>query len=211
LTGRINCSIVTRYFEATGSIRGFLHKESPVRRTTKEIKKKEVIIDLLNTCHVGRLGTVSKDGYPMVKPLNFAYHAGKVYFHSAQEGEKIEDIRRDNRVCFEVDLPIAFVTSKLSPCRSSYLYRSVIIKGRAYIVEDVAERVFALQRLMEKYEPEYGYAEFPADKMNLTAVIRIDIEELAGKEDLGKEQPMKEVVMKALEQNMQLPIVLERD
>jgi hypothetical protein len=47
--------------------------------------------------------------------------------------------------------------------------------------------------------------------MNLTAVIRIDIEELAGKEDLGKEQPMKEAVMKALEQNMQLPIILERD
>ncbi|MDA8214587.1 MAG: pyridoxamine 5'-phosphate oxidase family protein [Nitrospiraceae bacterium] len=45
-----------------------------MRKWKKEIKDKAVIIDLLNTCHVGRLGTIGKDGYPMVKPLNFAYN-----------------------------------------------------------------------------------------------------------------------------------------
>ncbi len=100
-----------------------------MRRANKEIKDTNVIIELLNTCHVGRLGTVSGDGYPMVKPLNFAYHEGKLYFHTAQEGEKIEDIRRDDRVCFEVDLPIALVKSGGSPCRAEYLFRSVIIKA----------------------------------------------------------------------------------
>ena len=182
-----------------------------MRRTTKEIKNEGIIIALLNTCHVGRLGTIGKNGYPMVKPLNFVYHGGKVYFHSAQEGEKIDDIRHDNRVCFEVDLPIAFVKSKVSPCRASYLYRSVIITGRAFIVKDGAERVLALHRLMEKYERGCGYREFPEDKLNLTAIIRIDIEEMAGKEDLGKEQSVREEVQKALEQKMPLPIVLERD
>lgn len=56
-----------------------------MRRGTKEIKDKAVIIELLNTCHVGRLGTTGKDGYPMVKPLNFAYSDGKIYFHTAIE------------------------------------------------------------------------------------------------------------------------------
>lgn len=63
-----------------------------MRRSEKEIKDKSIIIDVLDRCHIGRLGTIGKDGYPMVKPLNFAYHEGKIYFHTAQEGEKIKEI-----------------------------------------------------------------------------------------------------------------------
>ena len=180
-----------------------------MRRSKKEIRDGAVIEGLLNRCHVGRLGTIDRDGRPLVKPLNFAHHEGKIYFHSAREGEKIEDIKRDNRVCFEVDLPIALVRSAGSPCRAEYLYRSVIAKGRACLVEDPAERAFALSRLMEKYQPEGGYGAFPEEKMQLTAVIRIDIEEMTGKEDLGDEG-MKTVVMKALSENAPLPLVLLR-
>jgi nitroimidazol reductase NimA-like FMN-containing flavoprotein (pyridoxamine 5'-phosphate oxidase superfamily) len=180
-----------------------------MRQAKKEIREKETIIEMLNICPVGRLGTVGKDGYPRVKPLNFAYHDDKIYFHTAIEGEKIEDIKRDNRVCFEVDLPIAFVKSTGSPCRAHYLYRSVVIKGRAHIVEDASERLFALTRLMKKYQPEGGYGAFPEDTVKITGVVGIDIEEMAGKEDLGKDQ-MKEHVLKALEEKVQLPITLER-
>lgn len=70
------------------------------RRSEKEIKDKSIIKDVLDRCHIGRLGTIGRDGYPMVKPLNFAYHAGMIYFHTVQEGEKIEAIKRDNRICF---------------------------------------------------------------------------------------------------------------
>ncbi len=180
-----------------------------MRRANKEIKDRAIIIDLLNTCHVGRLGTTGKDGFPMVKPLNFAYDGGRIYFHTAREGEKIDDIRRDNRVCFEVDLPIAQVKSTGSPCRAEYLYRSVIIKGRAHSIEDEPERLHGLKLLMRKYQPEGGYGEFPAEKLGITAVIRIDIEEMTGKEDLGKEE-LREAAIKALENKAQLPIVLER-
>lgn len=180
-----------------------------MRRANKEIKERNIIIDLLHGCHVGRLGTVGRDGYPMVKPLNFAYHDGKIYFHSAREGEKIDDVKRDNRVCFEADLPIALVKSAGSPCSAEYLYRSVIAKGRAHIVEELSERLFALKLLMEKYQPEGGYGEFPEEKLKITGIVRIDIEEMAGKEDLGKDG-LKDAVMKALEEKAHLPIVLER-
>ncbi|MBI5213866.1 MAG: pyridoxamine 5'-phosphate oxidase family protein, partial [Nitrospirae bacterium] len=173
-----------------------------MRQSKKEIKDKAVIIDLLSTCHVGRLGTLGKDGCPMVKPLNFVYcdennppippllkgrkgGFGKIYFHTAKEGEKIEDIKRDNRVCFEVDMPIAYVKGNENPCRAEYLYRSVIIKGRAYIVEDRNECIFALRCLMKKYQPEGGYGDFPEEKLQITGIVRIDIEEMVGKEDLG--------------------------
>jgi uncharacterized protein len=158
-----------------------------MRVSKKEIKDLDIITGLLRQCHVGRLGTIGKEGFPMIKPLNFVYSGGKIYFHSAQEGEKIEDITRDSRVCFEVDLPIGYVKSVSLPCKADYLYRSIIIKGRAYIVTDTNERLSALKGLMEKYQPEGGYGEFPEDKIRLTAIVRIDIEEMTGKEDLGKE------------------------
>jgi len=179
-----------------------------MRKSNKEIKDQEVIRELLETAHVGRLGTVAADGYPMVKPLNFAYSNGKIYFHSAKEGEKIEDIRRDNRVCFEVDLPIAFVKGTDNPCSAEYLYRSVIIKGRAHIVEDAQEKAFGLRLLMEKYQPEAGYGEFPEGKLAITSVVRIDVEEINGKEDLGKDN-LKESALKALRDKANLPIVIK--
>ena len=158
-----------------------------MRIAKKEIHDQNTIEELLAGASVGRLGTTGRDGYPMIKPLNFAYYRGRIYFHSATEGEKIEAIRRDSRVCFEVDIPIAYVKSTGIPCKADYLYRSVIIRGRAHIVTDREERVSALKALMQKYQPEGGHGAFTEDKLALTAVVRIDIAEMTGKQDLGKE------------------------
>ena len=158
-----------------------------MRQKKKEILDKNVIIELLNTCPVGRLGTNGGDGYPMIKPLNFAYHDDTIYFHTAKEGEKIEDITRDGRVCFEVDLPIAYVKAKNQPCEAAYRYQSVIIRGRATIVEEAGEKRFALTCLMKKYQPDGGFGDYPQDKLAITGIVKIVIEELKGKEDLEKE------------------------
>ncbi len=178
-----------------------------MRKANREIRDREIMVGLLDSCHTGRLGTVGRDGYPMIKPLNFAYHDGRIYFHTAREGEKIDDIKRDSRVCFEVDLPIAYVRARNQPCEAEYLYRSVIIKGRARIVEEREEKLFALRCLMEKYQPGGDYGGFPDEKLAITGVVRIDIEEMTGKEDLGK-GGLKDAVLKALREGTHLPIVL---
>lgn len=178
-----------------------------MRKANKEIKDPSVIMQLLRTCHVGRLGTNGKDGYPMVKPVNFAWHDGKIYFHSALVGEKIEDIKRDDRVCFEADLPIAFVKARNQPCEAEYLYRSVIVKGRASLVQGTEERAVAFKSLMEKYQPEGGYGPYLNEKLRITGIVRIDTEEMAGKENLGKEAH-REQVLDALDRGLPLPIVL---
>lgn len=181
-----------------------------MRRSEKEIKDGLVITELLKNVHVGRLGTIGKDGYPMIKPLNFTCDGKRIYIHTAKEGEKVEDIKRDNRVCFEVDLPIAYLKAKRRPCEADYLYRSVIIKGRATIVEDKEEKLLALKSLMAKYQPEGGYGDYSQDKTDKTGVVRIDMEETTGKEDLGSGK-VKETVLKALSDGVSLPITVERD
>ena len=158
-----------------------------MRKLNKKITDIAVITEILNSCHTGRLGTVGADGWPMVKPLNFAYHEGRIYFHCALAGEKLDDIRRDNRVCFEADLPVAYVKgTRENPCRAEYLYRSVIARGRAVVVPEREERLLALDLLMSKYQPEGGYGAYPEEELALTCIVRIDIEDLSGKEDLGR-------------------------
>lgn len=157
-----------------------------MRRALKAIKERAVIEEILHRAAVGRLGTMGKDGFPMIKPLNFVYRGGVVYFHTALEGEKIDDIRRSDRVCFEVDQPISYVKkSNEKPCSASYHFRSVIIRGRGRMVSDRKEKIEALGALMKKYQPEGGYGDFSEEKLTITGVVRIDIEEMAGKQDLA--------------------------
>jgi uncharacterized protein len=157
-----------------------------MRQVKKEIQDRNIVEGLLAKCLVGRLGTIGEDGWPMVKPLNFVYQDGKIYFHSAREGEKIDHIAKDNRVCFEVDQPITYVKgTQENPCKADYLYQSVICKGRARLVSEESERKAALGALMKKYQPEGGYGPFLEEKLALTAVVRINVEAMTGKQDLG--------------------------
>jgi hypothetical protein len=68
--------------------------EGFMRRKERAIHNQPVILEHLRICHIGRLGTIGKDGYPRVKPLCFAYHDGHIYFHTAKQGERVEDKER---------------------------------------------------------------------------------------------------------------------
>ena len=70
-------------------------------------------------------------------------------------------------------------------CRSTYYYRSIIVKGSAAIVSRVDKKLEILERLMEKYQPEGSYKEVTEEILKRTAVIEISIHEMTGKEHLG--------------------------
>lgn len=179
-----------------------------MRKSSKRITDMAVIVDLLNTVPVGRLGTIGPDGWPMIKPLNFAYLDGRLYFHCALEGEKLDHIRYESRICFEADLPIAYVNgSHENPCRATYLYRSVIIRGQARLIEEPAEKVRALDALMAKYQPAETFGGYPEEKLAMTGIVRIDIEELVGKQELGKGE-LAEQALAALRTGAHLPLVI---
>jgi nitroimidazol reductase NimA-like FMN-containing flavoprotein (pyridoxamine 5'-phosphate oxidase superfamily) len=134
---------------------------------------------------VGRMATVNRKGFPVIKPVNFLYWNGKIYIHSSTKGEKMDDIRRGSPVCFEVDEPIAYVGARGSACKASYYYRSVIVKGRASLVNQKEKKLKILERLMEKYQPEGDTGEILEEVLKKTAVIEISVHEVTGKENLG--------------------------
>jgi nitroimidazol reductase NimA-like FMN-containing flavoprotein (pyridoxamine 5'-phosphate oxidase superfamily) len=143
------------------------------------------MIALLERSPVGRIATVSQEGFPVIKPVNFLYLDGRIYLHSSTKGEKIEDIRRGSPVCFEVDDPVGYVVAGASACKASYYYRSIVIKGKAALVKDRNKKARILESMMEKYQPEGSDREMPAEILEKTAVIEILVQEITGKENLG--------------------------
>lgn len=156
-----------------------------MRRPEREIKDQVTIKAILDQSQVGRMATVNREGFPVIKPVNYLYRDGKIFFHSSRKGEKISDIRRGSPVCFEVDQPIACVPAKGPACRASYYYRSILIKGKGILVNSRKRKMEILERLMEKYQPEGGYEGIAEEILDKTAVIEISIEELTAKENLG--------------------------
>ena len=87
-------------------------------RMPEQVMSHDSVEDLLDRAPVGRLG-MSVDDQPLVVPLNYVYTDGKVYFHSASEGQKVDFLRKNPKVCFEVDEAMGVRKSGKSAC--SYL------------------------------------------------------------------------------------------
>lgn len=149
-----------------------------MRRKDKEIKDKSAIEEILRQAAVCRIAMC--DGQtPYVVPMCFGYAGDRLYLHCAPEGKKIDILRQNPRVCFEVDVDQELIRGT-QPCKWSLKYRSVIGFGNAVLVEDLKEKQRALDVLMEHFGGEaYSY---PEDVLGRVTIIRIDIESLTGKQ-----------------------------
>jgi len=162
-----------------------------------EIKSKEKIIEFLSSQQTGRISSIDKDGYPQVIPMNFVFNNDVIYMHSHVRGEKLDNIRRNPKVGFEVDKSLEFLPSYFSdPTDASLadtLYISVVIKGNASIVLDKKEKTIALNGLMKKYQPEGGYEPIKPemDVLDEVVVIKVVPESLKGKYKIGQNMDMK--------------------
>jgi len=162
-----------------------------------EIKSKEKIIEFLSSQQTGRISSIDENGYPQIIPMNFVFIDDTVYMHSHIRGEKLDNIRRNQKVGFEVDKSLEFLPSYFSdPTDASLadtLYISVVIKGNASIVSNKEEKTIALNGLMKKYQPEGGYEPIKPDMDVLKGVevIKIVPESLRGKYKIGQNMDMK--------------------
>ena len=80
-----------------------------MRRKKQEIVERERIEEILRREKVGRFATIGGDGYPYIVPVNYVYSNNTVYFHCALTGEKLGNLNRDSRVCFEVDTILSYI------------------------------------------------------------------------------------------------------
>lgn len=160
-----------------------------MRRKDKEITGRNEIDEILLTSMVGRLGTCA-NGIPYITPMNFTYdkETFKIFLHCAHEGKKLENIKNNPNVCFEVE-EVKEVIVKQPTCASSVAYRSVILFGIIKLLSDLNAKNYALLKLADKYAPKNPKAPFPDTTLNRTQVLEIEIKEIT-----AKRSPVKPVV-----------------
>ena len=162
------------------------------------IKSKNKIIEFLNEEQTGRISSIDENGYPQIIPMNFVLINNVVYMHSHTKGEKLDNIKRNTKVGFEVDRNLEFLPSYFfDPNDASLadtLYVSVVIKGEAEIVGNRKEKVLALNGLMKKYQPEGNYEPMNENMevLEAVAVIKVIPKEMNGKYKIGQNMTNQE-------------------
>ncbi len=151
----------------------------PMRRERQALTERECA-EILSRATSGVLAVLGDGGYPYAVPLSFACAEGRVYFHCARSGYKLDAVRRCNQASFCV-----VDQDQVTPAEYTTYYRSVILFGRVREVTEAAETRRALVYLAEKYAP--GETEARRDEMisrELPAVhvLALEVEHMTGKE-----------------------------
>lgn len=149
-----------------------------MRRSEREIKDRGAIESILERATICRVA-FSHDNLPYIVPLNFGYADNCLYFHSAPEGKKIEIIKQNSNVCFEVDVDVELVEGGKA-CDWTVRYRSVVGFGKAFLVDDPKEKRRALDIIVGHYSDK-SY-EYPDEEINNVAVVKVEIESMTGKQ-----------------------------
>lgn len=127
----------------------------------------------------GVLSLVDPDGEPYGVPLSFAYDGeSAIYFHSATAGRKVDCISGGGSRCSFCTISQDLIV----PDEFTTYFRSAIVSGHISIVTDRDEIMKGLLLLCEKYSPGVDSSEEIARCLGHVAVMRLDIEEMSGKE-----------------------------
>lgn len=152
-----------------------------MRRSDREIKDWNEIRSIIDECKVIRLAMLDAEGLPYIIPLNFGVEYTSegctLYCHCAREGRKLELLRADGRVAFEMDCRGELVRSE-SACTHSYYYASVIGAGRVELLEG-EEKARGLSALMRHLAGREDH--FTAEQMAGVVVFAIRVEKLSAK------------------------------
>ena len=137
---------------------------------------------LLERAMVGRVSTNGRDGYPYTVAVHFVYLDGRIYFHGLLKGQKLENLVKDSRICFEVDEMAGILRDKLdTACKADTAYESVVAAGEAFLVEEIPKKGRVLRALTRKYIPDSDDLPMPETRIRNTAVVELIPARMTGK------------------------------
>jgi len=152
-----------------------------MRRKEREITDPVEIESIISRAVVCRVA-FANDNKPYIVPMNYGYSGGELrnlFFHCANEGKKLDMIRKNNFVCFEIDTDHAIYKGEKG-CDWGMKYSSVVGYGKIFIVTDQSEKRRGLDRIMAHYA---GKGEYTYDEkiLSRTSILRLEISEMTGK------------------------------
>ena len=156
-----------------------------MRRKDREITDIRLIEQIIAEARILHLG-MNDDGAPYVVPMHYGYRIDgediTFYVHCANEGHKLDCLRKDDRIFVEIDRERALITADV-PCRCGAAYESVMCRGRAVIVTDPEEKCRALALLMKTQTGTAPQIDRPMAEA--VTVIRLDIRSTTAKARIG--------------------------
>lgn len=152
-----------------------------MRRKDRAVTQEADLLQILQSCKVCRVA-MNTGSYPYIVPMNFgfSYESGTLtlFFHSALEGRKIDLLRADPRVCFEMDCAHSLIISDKA-CGYGYRFQSIIGEGDMEIVADAEEKMRGLACLMA-HQTGRSFTFSPEDVAAVT-VLRLRVRQWTGK------------------------------
>ena len=149
-----------------------------MRRKRQQLSEEESI-SILRKSTAGTLALLGDNDYPYAVPISYVYADGKLYFHSALNGHKVDAIRKYDKASFCV-----IEQDEVHPEKYTTFFRSVIAFGRIHIIEDDMEKLETARMLGNRYNPnqEKALQKELENGLSRMLMIRFDIEYLTGKE-----------------------------
>lgn len=156
-----------------------------MRRNDREITDDNAINNIIHSCDCCRLGF--QDGNSVyIVPLNFGFtikdNQRILYFHGANEGKKIDLIKEQTHIGFEMDTNHKLLTS-VTACGYSFQFQSIIGHGNVSIVKDSQEKYEALQYMMSHYTSEKNW-QFSQTALDEVTIIKLKITDLTCKQHI---------------------------
>jgi uncharacterized protein len=155
-----------------------------MRRKDREVTEINELMQIIDQCKVCRIAMQDKDGLYIV-PINFGYTYENnqlvLFFHSAKEGRKINALKENSDICFEMDCEHSLITADVT-CQYGYFFKSIIGNGKAIFIDDIEEKKIALSALM-KHQTGQDFL-FDDRMVNCVSVFKIIVHNYAGKAHL---------------------------
>lgn len=151
-------------------------------RRNRQLLSHRENIEILENGTSGVLALAGDNEYPYAVPISYVYDEGKIYFHSAKEGHKIDAIKRCGKASFCV-----IAQDDICPEKYTTLYKSVIAFGKIRILDDKDEIVEAIEKLALKYSPKESEESRQGEiekSLNAICMIELSIEHITGKEGI---------------------------
>lgn len=150
-----------------------------MRKKQYEITDPAVIENILSGSEVCRIAMIDGDR-PYIVPLNYGYKNNAIYFHTSREGKKIDLLRANNKVCFEIELYSEIVKNEI-PCDWGSKYRSLIGYGTVEFITDSDGKKEALDIVMAHYGKK-GKNAYKDTSLEKVLILKLKIEEISGKQ-----------------------------
>jgi hypothetical protein len=149
-----------------------------MRKKNKEILDPNIIEAILSKNNIVRIAMIDGNE-PYIVPLNYGYKDNALYIHCAKEGRKIDILKNNPRVCFEIEGKTELKT-RPKACDWTLKFESLIGYSNVEILEDRDEKIAGLDILMKQFDGPQN--EYSSKHVDAIVILKMTIESICGKQ-----------------------------